>query len=42
MGMSTTSPQSDAGASPPGGAPKKVRNAWIWVSAGLGLSPSVC
>ncbi len=35
--MSTASPQPDAASAPPDGAPKKRRNAWIWVSAGLGL-----
>ena len=35
--MSTASPQPDAASRPPDGAPKKRRNAWLWVSAGLGL-----
>ena len=35
--MSTVSPQPDAASPPPDGAPKKRRNAWLWVSAGLGL-----
>jgi len=35
--MSTVSPQPDAASPAPDGAPKKRRNAWLWVSAALGL-----
>ena len=35
--MSATTPEPDAALTPPDEAPKKKRNAWIWVSAGLGL-----
>src|SRR3954462_1010512 len=35
--MSSTSPQPDAGPPPPGGAPEKSRNLWVWITAALAL-----
>jgi hypothetical protein len=35
--MSDTIPQPDAASAPPDEVPKKRRNAWLWVSTGLGL-----
>src|SRR4051794_3634903 len=35
--MAATSPQPNAAPAPPDDVPKKRRNTWIWVSAGVGL-----